>query len=330
MLTSQSSLEQKAARASLVRLRGGDRLAKSMGRLLQAETPALRIELIGVLAQRRGRAAFPEMLQAAVGDDTSVRKAAMKALGEIGNSDQIEGMVAGVLKAQKGAERSDAEKAVMRVCSRIEAKDVRAEPLLVAIERRNSADQVTLLSTLARIGGAAALGKVEQAIASGDPAMHAAGIRALSNWPDASVASQLVDLVTHDEHDDHRLTALRALIRVAPLADGRTDEQKLTLLKSATEMCDRDEERKLALERASAIRTVESLQFVLPYVKQPQYAEQACLTIVELAHHRKLRDDAKEVFHAALDKVIATSSDPVVVDRANRYKQGKTWSRPKN
>ena len=329
LLSSQSSPERKAARASLVRVRGGNSLVKGMAGMLQAQTPAVQIELIGVLAERRSRAAFPELLQAAVGDNPSVRRAAMKALGEIGKPDQIEGMVAGVLKAKHGSERSDAEKAVMRVCSRIQAEDNRADPLLAAIERRSPADQVTLLSALARIGGAAALGKVEQAIASGDSAMHAAGIRALSNWPDASVAPQLIELATHDEHDDHRLTVLRALIRVAPLADGRTDEQKLALLKSATEMCRRDEERQLALERASAIRTVESLRFVLPFVERPEYAEQACLSVVELAHHRELRDDAKEEFHAALDKVIATSSDPVVVDRANRYKQGKTWNRPR-
>ncbi len=30
-----------------------------------------------------------------------------------------------------------------------------------------------------------------------------------------------------------------------------------------------------------------------------------------------------------LDKVIKLSNEPVVVDRANRYKRGETWARPK-
>ncbi len=55
----------------------------------------------------------------------------------------------------------------------------------------------------------------------------------------------------------------------------------------------------------------------------------ACETIVELAHHRELREPNKSEFDPALDKVIKLSNDPVVVDRANRYKRGETWARPK-
>ena len=72
------------------------------------------------------------------------------------------------------------------------------------------------------------------------------------------------------------------------------------------------------------------MRFALPYVDQPKYANEACRTIVELAHDRKLRDDNKAEFHAALDKVIATTKDPVLIDRASRYKRGQTWVRPKS
>ena len=45
-------------------------------------------------------------------------------------------------------------------------------------------------------------------------------------------------------------------------------------------------------------------------------------------HHREIRDPHKAEFDAALDKVIRTSKDPVVVDRAGRYQRGETWVRP--
>ena len=150
----------------------------------------------------------------------------------------------------------------------------------------------------------------------------------MCNWPNASVAAQLIELTKHDPHDGHGITALRALIRIAPLPDGRTDQEKLELLTSAWPLCTGDAERKLVLERASAIRTIETLRFLMPYTDQPKFAEQACLSIVELAHHRELRDSNKTEFHEALDKVIATSKDVTVVDRANRYKNGQTWVRP--
>ena len=43
-------------------------------------------------------------------------------------------------------------------------------------------------------------------------------------------------------------------MRVAPLSDARTDDQRLTLLKQAVAMAGADSERILALDRARAIR----------------------------------------------------------------------------
>jgi hypothetical protein len=94
-------------------------------------------------------------------------------------------------------------------------------------------------------------------------------------------------------------------------------------------LCTRDEERNLLLDRARAVRTVETLRFLSPLLDEPALAQQACQSIVELAHHRALRDANKAEFHAALDRVIETSQDAMVIDRANRYKNGQTWVRPK-
>ncbi len=121
---------------------------------------------------------------------------------------------------------------------------------------------------------------------------------------------------------------LAALIRVAPLPDKRPDSERLALLKKAMEMSTRDAERSQVLRRARAIRTVETLRFLTPFLEQPEFAQLACESVVELAHHRGLRQPNKAEFDKALDKVIATSKDAVVVERANRYKRNQTWARP--
>jgi hypothetical protein len=122
---------------------------------------------------------------------------------------------------------------------------------------------------------------------------------------------------------------VRALIRVAPLPDQRSDGLRLETLQTALDLCQQDADRRAALERAKAIRTVQTLRFVAEYLDDPTFAQQACLTIVELAHHSGLREGRREEFHRALDRVIEISEDPVVVDRAQRYKKGQTWVRPK-
>jgi hypothetical protein len=121
---------------------------------------------------------------------------------------------------------------------------------------------------------------------------------------------------------------LKALIRIAPLPDKRSDADRLALVKKVMSLCSNGTERLLVIERARAIRTVETLRFVVPYLKEAAYAQQACETVVELAHHRTLREPNKAEFDRALDQVIAISKDAVVVERANRYKKNQTWAKP--
>jgi hypothetical protein len=216
----------------------------------------------------------------------------------------------------------------MFVCGRIDDAEKRADPLLAAMEALPSADRAALLPTLGRVGGAAALALVEAAVASPDAALHDTGIRSLCNWPSASIAPRLFELTSNDEHDEHRLMALRALIRVAPLPDERSNVERLELLRQALALCTRDDERNLVLARAQAVRIPETLRFLAPFMDQAPFAQQACESVVELAHHRDLREANKAEFHLALDKVIEVSADATVIDRANRYKKGQTWVRP--
>ncbi len=327
LLSSTSLAEQAAARASLVRLQGDGVATAIAADSKRAPTP-LRVTLIEILATRRALDTLPDLLVAASDSDPVVRAAAMTALGQIAGPDAIAGMLTGVLKAKPGSERVAAEKTVMFVCARIPEADARATPVLAAMQKLPASDQTALLPTLGRVGGPAALQVVEGAIADTNAERHEMGIRALCNWPDASVAPRLIALTSGDKHSEHQSMALAALIRVAPLPDNRSTSERLELVQEVLGMCEDDEQRNLVLKRASAIRTLETLRFIVPYLDKPSHAQQACETVVELAHHRALREPNKPEFDAALDKVIQTSKNATVIERANRYKRGETWVRP--
>ena len=322
-----AAAETAAARASLVRLQG-DSVAKLLAAELATSSPTQQVTLLQILCERRALDTIPNMLTAANANEASVREAAMIALGQLASTDHLSGMLQGVLQAEPGKEREAAEKAVMQVCARVEDLDQRSAAALTAVESLNEKERLALLPTLGRVGGAPILKVLETAVADSNPALHEAGIRALCNWPDASLAPRLLELTRAEKHADHRTRALRALIRIAVLPDGRPDADKLALLRTAWEVCEQDAERNLILQRAQAIRHIETLRFLLPYLDQPKHAQQACQSIVELAHHRALRDENKAEFHQALDKVLATSSDATVKERATRYKKGQTWVRP--
>ena len=66
-------------------------------------------------------------------------------------------------------------------------------------------------------------------------------------------------------------------------------------------------------------------RFVEPYLNQPKFAQVACETVVELAHHKELRQPNKAEFNKALDKVVLLSKDPEVILRAKHYLKDETW-----
>lgn len=323
-----SAAEQQAAREGIVHLRG-EGLDAALTDSLRESSPELQVPLLEILTTRRELATIPAMLEIAVGENADARMAAMSALGEIGSPEEVPGMVQGVLAAEPGRERAAAEKNIMFVCQNIDDPEQRAAPVLAAMEELSPEDQLVLLSTIGRIGGSDALARVEEAIASEDSATHSAGIGAICNWPDSSVELRLLELARTGEHPNHQRATLRALIRIAPLSDDRTDAHRLDILRTAMAMAQEHDDQVYVLKRASAVRTVDSLLFIAPYIDQDDFREVACEATCDIAHHSDLRDANEDIFHPILDHVIEVSENPVSVDRAQRYKEDRTWVRPK-
>jgi hypothetical protein len=180
-------------------------------------------------------------------------------------------------------------------------------------------DRETLLPALGRIGRPQAMAIVDGVIAAENPARRGFGLKALTRWPDGTVATRLLDLHGKAADAAERDLLLAALIRIAPLPDNKLDDaQKIELLGKAIALCEKDEDRTGVLKRANTIRTVETFQFLLLYLDDPRFAEPACQSVVELAHHQKLRDAHKDEFAKALDEIIATTKNPELVERATR------------
>jgi HEAT repeat protein len=315
--------DKDAARDSLTRMTSDAASSAIAAALASAKAPT-RAELIAILTARHASVAVPGLIAAAVDNDAKVRTAAMAALAELAGPEQVPAMVRGILKAAPGAEREAAERAVAAVLARIEDPAKRAAPLLAAMAKLDSTEYTVLLPTLGRVGGPDALAVVEVAIADANLRRHAAGIRALCNWPDATVAAKLESMTQAARDSSERTQLLRALIRVAALHDKRTDADRLALLKRSMELTTSDDEQNAVVKRCRSIRTIESLRYLVPYLDKPPLAQEACASVVELAHHKELREPNRPEFVRALDIVIRICKDPDVVDHAQRYKKGET------
>jgi HEAT repeat protein len=317
--------ERTAAKRALIVLRGDEAVSELID-VARSGEGAVRPLAIDILAERRARAAVPTFVVAATDANEAVRRAAMRGLGKLGGPDEVPGMVQGFLKAAAGAERNDAEKALVDVGTENPGKARSSESFLAVFKATAEADREALLSPLGRIGGPGALPIIDDLLA--DPAKRDLGLKALTRWPDATVAPKLLDMLGTAHDPAEREMLLGSLIRIAPLPDNKlNDKQKMELVAKIVPLCQKDQDRVKLVERVNAIRTVEAFRFVLPYLDDPALAEPACKSVVELAHHRNLRDAHKDEFTKALDKVITTTKNPELVERANRYKEGKTWER---
>ena len=184
-----------------------------------------------------------------------------------------------------------------------------------------------MLSLVGRVGGKKLIDFVAEIATGSDVSRRPLGIDALSKWPDASVADKLFEITNHATDPAERAQAFRGYVRVSAARDHRSDKQRLDRLKQAMTIAKTPEETSLVINRVRTAYDIDALRFVLPYVNQPPFAQIACETIVEIAHHREVRDPNKAEVDKALDKVIATSKDPVVVERAHRYQRGETFDR---
>ncbi|NDH95589.1 MAG: hypothetical protein EBZ13_13875, partial [Planctomycetia bacterium] len=199
---------------------------------------------------------------------------------------------------------------------------------LEQFKQTGAAEQEILLPTLGRIGGPEALAIIDDLVA--DPSRRAFGLKALTVWPTAEVTGRLFALLEVTSDSAERQQLLDGLIRIAPRPDKTiNDGKRLELVKQTMALCQRDEDRQRLLDRTDAIRTVEAFRFVVGYLDNPALQEAACQSVVELAHHRQLRDAHKDEFMKALDRVIAVTKNEELSERANRYKAGKTWERKK-
>jgi HEAT repeat protein len=324
-LGSSSAEERAAARKSLLRMCGPN-FNPAIVAELQKTDAKLQVELLAILAERRATDSVPAVLVFVDNENPDIRKAAMTALGALAGQEHVARMLTGVLKAAPGSEREAAERAVVMVCNRVKDPEKRADSVLVVWASFNDKDKTVLLATLGRLGGVKALKIVEAAIADPDVQRQAAAFGAICNWPNASVIPQLLEMAKNGKSEAQKRQALRALTRVAVVADKRTPAERLALLGTAISLATTAEERNYVLKRAAAkpVRTIETLRFVLPYADQPECAQEACATIVELAHHRDLREPNKAEFMKALDKVLAVAKDADVRERAERYKRGQT------
>jgi HEAT repeat protein len=289
----------------------------------KTDDPKRRCQYIEILAHRRASSAVPALLEELAKGDGIIRRRAIAALGNVAAPGDVPSMLRGYLKMHESGEREEASRAIAEVCARATDQAKQAEPVLVVYRESSTTDQIALLTVLGRIGGPKALDLARQAAASSVVPRRDAGRQALLSWPDPTAAEDLAKLAANVSDGELKSRAVRALARVAVLPGGPSDDARLALLRRGFKAASRDDDKRLLLDRAREVHSLAAVKFAAESLGEPKLASQACATIVDLLHHDEIRNSNKAEADKLLDRVIATSKDKSLVERARSFKSAK-------
>lgn len=285
--------------------------------------PARRALFIEILDHRRAASAVPVLLQELASDDANLRRRAISALGNVAGPEDASGMIKGLLAIKDAGERAEAGRAVAAVCARAADEARRADPVLTAYDQATAAERSLLVPVLGRIGGAKALVLVREAVASQDEARRQGGFQALFNWPDSAVASDLLKLAETTSDGDLKKRAVQELARVVVQPGPLSADERLALLTRGFDASNRDQEKRLILERIREVHTFPAVRFAAKRMSEPGLAAQAIATVVDLLHHEEIRKPNQSEADAILDQVIRLSKDKSLVERAKSFRSKK-------
>lgn len=311
-----------AARESLTRVFGEGVNEAILAAMQSEDDLGRRADLVDVLNKRKALIAVAALIEEAKSENASVRHRAVQALGDMAEPKDVEPMIGLLLAATEGGERDRVERAIWFVCRRIGEPENQADPVLPVLKTATDEQRAVLLPLLGRIGGQKALQAIKEGLKSDNPQVEEAAVRGLCNWPNKKVADDLLEIVKNSPSENYRIWALRAYVRVITMRESGPNLETLEKLKEAMELAERDDERRLIADRASAIRQVETVRWLLPMLDNPTLAREAGRSVTELGRHRGLVQPHAEEFKKALTKVVELCPDQGAVERAKRYMEG--------
>ena len=306
-----------AAAANLRLIRAEDVPAAAAAAVPQAASHG-KVALIDLLGARNARAQADVVLQALADGDKEVRKSALSALERLADGKHLPALLEFLLGTDASADRKGAQSVLVALSRR----DASVIPKLVTVTRDASTSRarIALLRTLSRIGGDAALEAVLEAVGEDDTTIRDAAVRALAEWPDASAAAPLLEIVGSTKSDVHRVLALRGIVRLAALPASGSAEARAVMLANAFEAAGSVADRKLVLGGLGSVRHVKALDLAEKCLGTPELREEACAAIVAITCPRDRNDNGMRTYRAyeALRKAAEQTASKSLAGKAEK------------
>jgi HEAT repeat protein len=310
--------EQKAAREGLYRLQGAG-VDAAILQSLPAANPAVKAELIDAIGERNIAGAIEALLKAGKDENRRVRLESFRVLRIMAKPEDMPALVNLLLETENEADRGEAEKMVAAVAHKIEDKTRQSAAVQAVLPNvKDAPDRASLLRVLGRIGDAGSLPTLRAALASREPEVQDAAIRALAEWPTAEPVPDLLKLAQTAPNPVHRVVALRGFVRQLALASDRTAEQTIDLYKKAMELASDAPEKKRVLAGLANTKSLAALNMAAAYLDDVGLhleAESAAIRIapaVVAANPQRVKEVLQKVIQGTQNDTIREQAQQIV------------------
>jgi HEAT repeat protein len=283
---------------------------------LMSDEKTLNTSLVDCALGRRSSEFVPAFLRAAESSVETTGLKALNALEIMASPTDADALVRLLRKTQPGSKREAAGRAFWMCCQQISDASQRSAPLITAMENAEANGQCAILPVLARLGGKDALKAVRKAMSSQTELVRDAGHRALANWPDATVANELLDIAQTSKVASYRIWSLRAYARVVSLPSERPPQQTFEMLTNAVPLATRREDRELFMERFGAVRTPDALTYLLSCLDDSELKTAAVPAVFTLA--KGLSQTHPEIARTALERIQSMTKDDAMLQQIPR------------
>jgi hypothetical protein len=190
--------------------------------------------------------------------------------------------VAGLLSSPlAAAARREGERALAAVLRR--HPEAPLEPAIGTFEAATTVEtRVSLVAAVGQSGRADALPFLRQALASDEAAVQRAAVLALTEWPTAAPAPDLLAVARADTGGPLPVLALRGYIRLVSAPSALSPEEVTPLLAAALDAAGRPDERKAVLAALQKHACPESLALARTLLEDQEVAAEAGLAVESL------------------------------------------------
>lgn len=321
----RTGAEQESVRKALIDLHRGQ-VDGAIVAALKASPPAVQQELAVALVGRDAKSSVPAIIELAGHGDAKVRREAIKAVGALGSLTDSPALIE-LMSAKEGAGEMDSIEAALLAIARRDPPVEAIRQLAKPLEGASGTVQGSLMRVMGRVGGPEALCLIKARASSTDPETHATAIRVLADWPDAAPVGDLLEIAAQEKDPALKVIALRGFAKLVAQAENMPNDQKFMSLAKGLKLSERADEKKALVGQLGKIPAPESLHEITRCLDQPELKDEATLAAVELSEKIWMADRAGA--QAAMQKVVAKSKDPVLMERAKSVmKKIESTARP--